>query len=146
MLKQQPDPRIQRVITDNDSITAAQEDTSDDILILLLEVVLRHRQLGLHLPAGLVDQDLAEAALAIREKRLRQADVLLPELDVDIPLHESQHSLHDQLLGEVLIDPLIQHHFSQPLIHLMPQFLHEFVASLHTADAMAVVQRRLVAK
>lgn len=90
------------------------------MLILLLEIVLRHRQFRLHLPSGLIDQDLAEAALTIWEKCLRQADMLLLELDVDIPLHQSQHSLHDQLLGQILINPLIHHHLPQSLIHLMP--------------------------
>lgn len=114
--------------------------------ILLLEIVLRDRQFGFHLPAGLVGQYLAETALTFREQRLCQVDMFLLELDVDVAFHQSQHPLDNQLFGKIFINPLIQHHLPQPLIDLMSKFLHKFVAGLHAADAMPVVKGRLVSK
>lgn len=76
LFKQQSHPRVQSVIADNHSIARPQKHPTDNGQILLLQFVLRNRQLRLHLPTGLLHQDLAERLLASRKESLGDGEMV----------------------------------------------------------------------
>lgn len=140
LFEEQPDARVESVIADDDSVTGPQKNPSDDGQIMILQLVLRDRQLRLHLPASLGKNDLAEGLLASGEKRFGDGQVIGPQLDGNVPLHQSQHALHDQLLQKFLVNSLVANHLPQPVADLSLQLLHVLIARSHASNAVAIVQ------
>jgi len=139
LFKKQSHPRVQSVIADNHSVTRPQKHPTDNRQILLLQFVLRNRQLRLHLSGGLLHQNFAECLLASRKESLSDGEMVDSELYGDVPLHQFQHALHHQLLQEVLMQCLVTDDLPQPVTDLRLQFLHKFIASCHAANAVSIV-------
>lgn len=67
------------------------------------------------------------------------------KLNCDVALHQTEHTLHDQLLQKVAMQALVgQSHF-QSLAHLGFQFFNELVSCSHAADTVLVMQGGLIA-
>jgi hypothetical protein len=62
------------------------------------------------------------------------------ELNVEIPLHESKHTLDYKLFRQILIDGLVQNYFPQPIIYLWSELLNELVSDLHPLNAMTIMK------
>lgn len=94
LLKNQPDSRVQRVITNYHSVTWAQENTSQNLFVTLFQIILRDRELWFHLSSSLLLQDSTKTSLTVAKKFLSLPNMFSFELNIDIPLHHPQHTLN----------------------------------------------------
>ena len=93
LLEDEPHSRVDGVIADDHAIAGAEEHTSDDLFIGILQFEDREGQVGVHALAGLILHDLVEPSAAVGEDALGNLSVFSFQLDGDISLHHSEHAL-----------------------------------------------------
>jgi hypothetical protein len=62
------------------------------------------------------------------------------DLNGNVPLHKSEHSLDDEFLRQSSIENIIEDNLLQLLVHLCLEFLNVLVSGLHPLDTMAIME------